>query len=180
MHFINHEWNRSMFVASAVCFVWDTKLDFSTIGIRARFSFHACITCDWVLEFKKTVIFVFSNFCIKLLLQEDTTVTFVFVPYGFGVCFHQGDHLHFLWTGLLKLFCKHDRPLRHGHSKKVVSYCPLTITTLKGSYWMSINITAMLRLIYEMYIDLHSLRIQVLSLHQVPCLSNCQGYSYWM
>ena len=27
MHVINHEWNRSMFVASAMCFVWDTKLD---------------------------------------------------------------------------------------------------------------------------------------------------------
>ena len=25
MHVINHEWNRSIFVASAMCFVWDTK-----------------------------------------------------------------------------------------------------------------------------------------------------------
>ena len=50
MHVINHEWNRSMFVASAMCFVWDTKLDLPTIGIRAKFSSHACITCDWVLE----------------------------------------------------------------------------------------------------------------------------------
>ena len=123
MHVINHEWNRSMFVASTVCFVWDTKLDFPTIGIRARFSYHAWITCDWVLEFKKTVIFVFSNFFIKLLFQEDTVVTFVFVLYGFGVCFHQGHHLHFLWAGLLKLFFKHDRPIRHGHSKKVVIVC---------------------------------------------------------
>ena len=96
MHVINHEWNRFMLVASAaVYFVWDTKPDFPTIGIRTRFSYHACITCDWVLEFKKTVIFVFSNFCIKLLFhkpfvhwsiyaiysfawfQEDTALTFV-------------------------------------------------------------------------------------------------------
>ena len=27
---INHEWNRSMYVASAVCFVWDTKPDLPT------------------------------------------------------------------------------------------------------------------------------------------------------
>ena len=66
MHVINHEWNRFMFVASAMCFVWFTKPNFPTIGIRARFSYHACITCDWVLEFKKTVIFVFSNFCMFL------------------------------------------------------------------------------------------------------------------
>ena len=77
VHVINHEWNRSMFVTSAVCFVWDTKRDFPTIGIWARFSYHAWITCDWVLEFKKTVIFVFSNFYTKLLFQEDTAVTFV-------------------------------------------------------------------------------------------------------
>ena len=120
MHVINYECNRSMFVASVMCFVRDTKPDLPTNGIRARFSYHAWITCDWVLEFKITVIFVFSNFCIKLLFQEDTAINFVFVPYGFGVCFHQGHHLHFLWMGLLKLFCKHDQPLRHGHSKKVV------------------------------------------------------------
>ena len=95
VHVINHEWNKSIFVASAMCFVWNTKPDFPTIGIRARFSYHVCITCDCVLEFKKTVIFVFSNFCIKLLFhkpgvhwsiyaiycfawfQEDTAVTFV-------------------------------------------------------------------------------------------------------
>ena len=50
MHVINHEWNKSMFVASVVCFVWDTKPDFPTIGIRARFSSHDCIACDWSLE----------------------------------------------------------------------------------------------------------------------------------
>ena len=89
------------FVASAVCFVWDTKPELPTIGIRARFSYYVCITCDWVLEFKKIVIFVFSNFCIKLLFhkpcvhwsiyviycfawfQEDTAETFFFVPYVF-------------------------------------------------------------------------------------------------
>ena len=27
MHVINYEWNRSMFVTSAMCFVWDTKPD---------------------------------------------------------------------------------------------------------------------------------------------------------
>ena len=32
VHVINHEWNRSMFVASAVCFVWYTKPDFPTLG----------------------------------------------------------------------------------------------------------------------------------------------------
>ena len=30
VHVINHEWNRSMFIAYVVCFVWDTKLDFPT------------------------------------------------------------------------------------------------------------------------------------------------------
>ena len=30
MHVINHEWNISMFVASAVYFVWDTKPDLPT------------------------------------------------------------------------------------------------------------------------------------------------------
>ena len=30
MHVINHEWNRSMFVASSKCFVWDTKPDLPT------------------------------------------------------------------------------------------------------------------------------------------------------
>ena len=50
MHVINHEWNGSMFVSSAMCFVWDTKPDFPTIGIRARFSYHDCIACDWILE----------------------------------------------------------------------------------------------------------------------------------
>ena len=30
MHIINHEWNRSMFVTSAICFVWDTKPDLPT------------------------------------------------------------------------------------------------------------------------------------------------------
>ena len=69
VHVINHEWNRSIFVASAVYFVWDTKSNFPTIGIRAKFSYHVCITCDWVLEFKKTVIFVFSNFCINFLIH---------------------------------------------------------------------------------------------------------------
>ena len=32
MHVINHEWNRSMFVASAMCFVWDIKPDLPTIS----------------------------------------------------------------------------------------------------------------------------------------------------
>ena len=27
MHVISHEWNRSMFVTSTMCFVWDTKPD---------------------------------------------------------------------------------------------------------------------------------------------------------
>ena len=31
VHVINHEWNRSMFIASAVCFVWDTKPDLPTV-----------------------------------------------------------------------------------------------------------------------------------------------------
>ena len=121
MYVINHEWNRSMFVASAVCFVWDTKPDFPTISIRARFSDHVWITCDWGLEFNKTVIFVFSNFCIKLLFhkpcvhwsiyaiycfawfQEDTAVTFVLCRMFFGVCIHQGHHLHILRMDLLLL-----------------------------------------------------------------------------
>ena len=30
MHVISHEWNRSMFVTSAMCFVWDTKPDLPT------------------------------------------------------------------------------------------------------------------------------------------------------
>ena len=47
---INHELNRSMYVAFAVCFVWDTKPNLPTIGIRARFSYHDCIACDWILE----------------------------------------------------------------------------------------------------------------------------------
>ena len=33
VHVINHEWNRSRFVASAVCFVWDTKLDFPIVKV---------------------------------------------------------------------------------------------------------------------------------------------------
>ena len=33
VHIINHERNRSMFVASAVCFVWDTKLDFPIVKV---------------------------------------------------------------------------------------------------------------------------------------------------
>ena len=119
VHIINHEWNRSMFVAPTVCFVWDTKPDYPTIGIRARFSYHAWIRCDWVLEFKKTVIFVFSNFGIKLLFQEDMAVIFVLCRMVLVFVFIK-DTIYTLWTGLLKLFCKHDRPLRHGHSKKVV------------------------------------------------------------
>ena len=31
MHVINHEWNRFMFVAFTMCFVWDTKLDLPSI-----------------------------------------------------------------------------------------------------------------------------------------------------
>ena len=31
MHVINHEWNRCMFFASTMCFVWDTKPDLPTI-----------------------------------------------------------------------------------------------------------------------------------------------------
>ena len=31
VHVINHEWNRSMFVASTMCFVWDTKPDFPSV-----------------------------------------------------------------------------------------------------------------------------------------------------
>ena len=31
MHVINHEWSRSMFVASSKCFVWDTKPDLPTV-----------------------------------------------------------------------------------------------------------------------------------------------------
>ena len=30
LHVISHEWSRFVFVASAVCFVWDTKPDFPT------------------------------------------------------------------------------------------------------------------------------------------------------
>ena len=30
LHIISYEWSRSVFVASAVCFVWDAKLDFPT------------------------------------------------------------------------------------------------------------------------------------------------------
>ena len=58
MHVINHEWNRSMYVASTVCFVWDTKPDLPTIGIKARFSYHDCIVCDWILESKKIIFLV--------------------------------------------------------------------------------------------------------------------------
>ena len=65
MHVINHEWNRSMFVASAVCFVWDTKLDIPSIGIRARFSYHDCIACDWILELKKNG-FLVAHSCFRL------------------------------------------------------------------------------------------------------------------
>ena len=35
MHVINHEWNRSIFVASAMCFVWDTKSDLPTVYISS-------------------------------------------------------------------------------------------------------------------------------------------------
>ena len=34
MRAINHEWNKSMYVASAVCFVWGTKPDFPTVYIK--------------------------------------------------------------------------------------------------------------------------------------------------
>ena len=84
VHVINQEWNRFMFVASTVCFVWDTKPDLPTIGIRARFSYHVYITCDWVLEFKKTVIFVFSNFCIKLLFHKLCVHWSIYVIYCFA------------------------------------------------------------------------------------------------
>ena len=68
MHVINHEWNRSMFVTSAVCFVWDTKLDLPTIGIRASFSSHACITCDWDFRIKESSFLGDLNFCqVKFL-----------------------------------------------------------------------------------------------------------------
>ena len=73
-----------MFVAFAVCFVWDTEPDFPTIGIRARFSYHFCITCDWVLEFKKMIIFVFSNFCIKLLFHKPCVHWSIYVIYCFA------------------------------------------------------------------------------------------------
>ena len=119
MHVINHEWNRSMFVASAMRYVWDTKPDLPTIGIRARFSYHVCITCDWVLEFKKTVIFVFFKFLHKVIVPSTLCAlinicdilfcmvprghgwNICFVPYVFGVCIHQGHHLHILRMGLL-------------------------------------------------------------------------------
>ena len=61
MHVINHEWNRSMFVASAVCFVWDTKRNLPIIGIRAKFSYHDCIASDWILELKKNVFLIISG-----------------------------------------------------------------------------------------------------------------------
>ena len=43
LYVIFHEWSRSVFFASAVCFVWDTKLDFPTIPPMVYFflSFRA-------------------------------------------------------------------------------------------------------------------------------------------
>ena len=36
IHVINHEWNRTMNVASAMSFVWDTKPDFPSPYLRQR------------------------------------------------------------------------------------------------------------------------------------------------
>ena len=103
MHVINHEWNRSMFVTSAVCFVWDTKPDFPSIGIRARFSYHVCITCDRVLEFKKTVIFLFSNFCIKLLFHKPFVHWAIYAIYSFA-WFQEDKALTFVLCRMVLVF----------------------------------------------------------------------------
>ena len=103
VHVINHEWNRSMNVASAMSFVWDTKPDFPSIGIRARFSYHVCITCDWVLEFKKTVIFVFSNFCIKLLFHEPFVHWSIYAIYSFA-WFQEDKALTFVLCRMVLVF----------------------------------------------------------------------------
>ena len=59
LHVIFYEWSKSVFVTSAMCFVWDTKPDFPTIS---GLQYYACITCDWVLELNKTVFLVFWKF----------------------------------------------------------------------------------------------------------------------
>ena len=64
MHVINHEWNRSMFGASTVCFVWNTKLDFPTM--RAIFQQNHPLT----IKLKS------SNLVnTKLLIQHETNKT---------------------------------------------------------------------------------------------------------
>ena len=74
VHVINHEWNRFMFVASAMCFVWDTKPELPPIGIRARFSYYVCITCDWDFRIKESSFLGDLNFCqvsyIKLVYRS--------------------------------------------------------------------------------------------------------------
>ena len=42
MHVINHEWNRFIFVASAMCFVWDTKPYFPS-SLPSWISFNSCM-----------------------------------------------------------------------------------------------------------------------------------------
>ena len=103
MHVINHEWNRSMFVASVMCFVWDTKPNLPSIDIRARFSYHVCITCDWVLELKKTVIFVFSNFCIKLLFHKPCVHWSIYAIYSFA-WFQEDPTLTFVLCHMVLVF----------------------------------------------------------------------------
>ena len=49
VHVINHEWNRSMNVASAVSFVWDTKPDFPSDQTKNIFVLFVCFWKWFVL-----------------------------------------------------------------------------------------------------------------------------------
>ena len=85
VHVINHKWNRSMFVASTVCFVWDTKPDLPTdlnIFNEDLWRFFLLKICSWrfFLEdlFWRFFHWIFENF------YEDFFMKIFPLEYGFG------------------------------------------------------------------------------------------------
>ena len=73
VHVINHEWNRSMNVASAVSFVWDTKPDFPSDQTKNIFVLFVCFWKWFVLPmFFKVfqVVFVWKT-CVLGVFRDS-------------------------------------------------------------------------------------------------------------
>ena len=91
------------YVTSAMSFVWDAKLVFPIIDIRARFMISYLI---WVLELKKTIFYV-SKFCSNFSSYFGFRIIVNWtVRYWLGIyIFIYGDNLDpwFSWSKMHRL-----------------------------------------------------------------------------